>query len=85
MACGPAGHRGEGVAREGSALLVTALPVLADEQSVRGRGEETVMDRVVIGVDPHKRSVTFEARDTREPSWVLCRSHTGCGSRLRAA
>ncbi len=24
------------------------------------------MDRVVIGVDPHKRSVTFEARDTRE-------------------
>src|SRR5918995_1312425 len=24
------------------------------------------MDRVIIGVDPHKRSVTFEARDTRE-------------------
>jgi transposase len=31
------------------------------------RGEEVaVMDRVIIGVDPHKRSVTFEARDTRE-------------------
>jgi transposase len=25
-----------------------------------------VMDRVVIGIDPHKRSVTIEARDTRE-------------------
>ncbi|MGH9250352.1 MAG: hypothetical protein ACRD0W_12640 [Acidimicrobiales bacterium] len=24
------------------------------------------MDRVVIGKDPHKRSVTIEARDTRE-------------------
>jgi len=24
------------------------------------------MDRVVIGMDPHKRSVTIEARDTRE-------------------
>jgi hypothetical protein len=25
-----------------------------------------VMDRVVIGMDPHKRSVTIEVRDTRE-------------------
>jgi hypothetical protein len=25
-----------------------------------------VMDRVVIGMDPHTRSVTMEARDTRE-------------------
>jgi transposase len=24
------------------------------------------MDRVIIGVDPHKLSVTFEARDSRE-------------------
>ena len=24
------------------------------------------MDRVIIGVDPHKKSVTFEARDSRE-------------------
>jgi hypothetical protein len=24
------------------------------------------MDRVIIGIDPHKESVTFEARDTRE-------------------
>jgi transposase len=30
-------------------------------------GEEVlVMDRVIIGVDPHKLSVTFEARDSRE-------------------
>jgi transposase len=28
--------------------------------------EEGVMERVVIGVDPHKASVTIEARDTRE-------------------
>jgi hypothetical protein len=27
------------------------------------------VDRVVIGVDPHKKSVTFEARDSRE---ILC-------------
>ena len=24
------------------------------------------MDRVIIGVDPHRKSVTFEARDGRE-------------------
>jgi hypothetical protein len=24
------------------------------------------LDRVIIGVDPHKLSVTFEARDARE-------------------
>jgi hypothetical protein len=24
------------------------------------------VDRVIIGVDPHKKSVTFEARDSRE-------------------
>jgi hypothetical protein len=28
--------------------------------------EVTGVDRVVIGVDPHKLSVTFEARDSRE-------------------
>jgi hypothetical protein len=28
--------------------------------------EARVVDRVVIGVDPHKLSVTFEARDSRE-------------------
>jgi hypothetical protein len=29
------------------------------------------VDRVIIGVDPHKKSVTFEARDSRERA-------TGC-------
>jgi transposase len=42
------------------------LPVLADQDFVRGEEEAATMDRVIIGVDPHKRSVTFEARDTRE-------------------
>jgi transposase len=31
------------------------------------------MDRVIMGVDPHKKSVTLEARDSRE---VL--QATGC-------
>src|SRR6516165_11660898 len=52
-----------GVAQEGSAQLEVALPVLADKASV---SEEAGMDRVIIGVDPHKLSVTIEARDTRE-------------------
>jgi transposase len=53
-----------GVAQEGFAQLEVALPVLAD---VCNWSEEAGMaDRVIIGVDPHKLSVTFEARDTRE-------------------
>ena len=66
MACGPAGHRGEAWLEKGLLSLVTALPVLADVVLRRGEEEAAVMDRVIIGVDPHKRSVTFEARDTRE-------------------
>jgi hypothetical protein len=54
-----------GVAQEGCALLETALPVLAEATS-RVEVRRMVMDRVVIGMDPHKRSVTIEARDTRE-------------------
>ena len=42
------------------------MPVLADQDFVRGEEEAATMDRVIIGVDPHKRSVTFEARDARE-------------------
>jgi hypothetical protein len=64
MACGPAGYRGEAWLEKGLLSLVTALPVLAVQEFVRG--EEATMDRVIIGVDPHKRSVTFEARHTRE-------------------
>src|SRR4051794_13193091 len=54
-----------GVAREGCALLEVALPVLADRW-LRPRARRRVMDRVVIGMDPHKASVTIEARDSRE-------------------
>jgi hypothetical protein len=41
------------------------LLVLADGRVVGFRGARRwVMDRVLIGVDPHKESVTIEARDT---------------------
>jgi hypothetical protein len=33
-------------------------------------------DRVIIGVDPHKLSVTFEARDGREILWATGRFGT---------
>jgi hypothetical protein len=39
-----------------------------------------VMDRVVIGMDPHKRSVTIEARDTREVLRATGRFGTDTGS-----
>ena len=54
-----------GVAQEGSAQLVIALPVLAGKVIRPGQGG-MAMDRVIIGVDPHKLSVTIEARDNRE-------------------
>ena len=34
------------------------------------------MDRVIIGVDPHKLSVTIEARDNREILWATGRFGT---------
>jgi hypothetical protein len=48
----------QGEAQEGSAQLEVALPFLLDIYRARaGRHEVT---RVVIGMDPHKRSVTIE-------------------------
>jgi hypothetical protein len=48
------------VAQEGTARLVVAVPVLAGT----GSSEEVVgMSRVIVGVDPHKKSVTIEAVD----------------------
>ena len=51
------------VVRRGSrgvARLEVALPVLADS----GLSEEAeLMSRVIVGVDPHKKSVTIEAVD----------------------
>jgi transposase len=67
MACVLVGCRGGAWLKKGLLKLEVALPVLADSRVV-GFGERggVVMDRVLIGVDPHKESVTIEARDTRE-------------------
>jgi hypothetical protein len=48
------------VAQEGIARLEVALPVLAEERLERGGN---LMSRVIVGVDPHKKSVTIEAID----------------------
>jgi hypothetical protein len=48
------------VAPEGIARLEVALPVLADKRLKRGGN---LMNRVIVGVDPHKKSVTIEAVD----------------------
>jgi hypothetical protein len=48
------------VAREGIARLEVALPVLANSDSSE---EVEQMSRVIVGVDPHKKSVTIEAVD----------------------
>ncbi|MGH3324231.1 MAG: hypothetical protein ACRDOV_07375, partial [Streptomyces sp.] len=48
------------MAQEGIARLEVALPVLADS----GSSEEVELtSRVIVGVDPHKKSVTIEAVD----------------------
>jgi hypothetical protein len=54
-----------GVAQEGFAQLEIALPVLAGKLFCLGRGGPCNR-QMVIGVDPHKLSVTIEARDNRE-------------------
>ena len=48
------------MAQEGIARLEVALPVLAVERLERGGN---LMSRVIVGVDPHKKSVTIEAID----------------------
>src|SRR5215207_10724688 len=65
MACVPAGHRGEAWLKKGLLCSKQRCPSSLIVPSV-GLKERAVMDVVVIGVDPHKRSVTIEARDTRE-------------------
>jgi hypothetical protein len=47
------------------------------------------VDLVVIGVDPHEKSVTFEARDSREilhatGTFPTDTPATGCGVPLKA-
>jgi hypothetical protein len=63
--------------KKGLPALEVALPVLA--RSLVVECEEAVMDRVIIGVDPHKRSVSIEARDGREA--LLATGRFGTDSR----
>ena len=72
--CGPAEHRDEVVAHEANARLEATLPVLAD-RFVRGR--QPAMGRVIVGVDPHKRSVTIEPVD--DQGRVLATGRFGSG------
>jgi hypothetical protein len=65
MACGPVVHRGEAWLKKGVLCSKQRCPSSLTE-ATWSRVRRTVMDRVVIGMDPHKRSVTIEARDTRE-------------------
>src|SRR6187397_1749782 len=64
MACAAPGVvPGRGEAQEGFALLEVALPSRLDNQwwiEHRRTEMSSVEDRVVIGMDPHKRSVTIE-------------------------
>jgi hypothetical protein len=74
--CCPSGPlKPEAWLEKGLPALEVALPVLA--RSRRWRNEEAVMDRVIIGVDPHKRSVSIEARDGREVLLATGRFATG--------
>src|SRR6201990_2424514 len=53
-----------GVAQEGSDQLKVALPSLPIVHHLPGGCQR--MGRVVIGMDPHKRSATIEVIDDRE-------------------
>jgi hypothetical protein len=78
MACGRAGHRGEAWLKKGLLGSKQRCPSsLTTTPQVEVR--RTVMDRVVIGMDPHKRSVTIEARDTREVLRATGRFPTSTG------
>jgi transposase len=77
MACVLAGCRGGAWLKKGLPALEVALPALARSPVVEC--EEAVMDRVIIGVDPHKRSVSIEARDGREA--LLATGRFGTDSR----
>ena len=61
--CGPVGHRGDGVAPEGFALLSVAMPASPFH---RMRDEGGAVSEGVHWVDPHKLSVTIEVVDNFE-------------------
>jgi hypothetical protein len=64
MACAvPGAAPGRGEAQEGFALLEVALPSRLDNPNRiehRRNAVSSTSDRVVIGMDPHKRSATIE-------------------------
>lgn len=63
MGCVLAGCRGEAWLKKGLPRSKWRCP---SSLAVTSQARRPGMDRVVIGVDPHKKSVTFEARDRRE-------------------
>jgi len=87
------GHRGRGEAQEGSAQLEVALP--SSSTNSRFPDERSAaMGRVVIGMDPHKRSATIEVLDERERvistgpvrhRWGGLPQHVGRGAQMAAA
>jgi transposase len=60
----PAGHRGEAWLKKGLLCSKQRCPSLPNNHWLWTR--RLRVDVVMIGVDPHKRSVTIEARDARE-------------------
>ena len=61
----PSGTAGQVVAQEGIARLEVALPALAEHVPPKVT-EASGMAGVIVGVDPHKKSVTIEAVDEQE-------------------
>ena len=66
MACAVRVPPGRGEAQEGFAQLEVAVPSQLDNPVVRARESTMESKRVVIGMDPHKRSVTIEVMDADE-------------------
>src|SRR5262245_5394639 len=63
VACAGRASPGPGEAHEGFALLEAALPSRLDNPAGPSMGERNMssaVGRVVLGMDPHKRSVTIE-------------------------
>lgn len=63
LATVPLPRAGRGVAREGIARLEVAVPVLVNQVSGVEDGSTGLMGRMIIGVDPHRASVTIEVSD----------------------
>jgi ribulose bisphosphate carboxylase small subunit len=64
--------------KRGLFQLKVALPSLIGINQVAATGRSQRMSRVVIGMDPHKRSATIEAIDQREN--ILTQGRAGSSS-----